>query len=215
MTDVVVIDYGLVNLRNILRGLEYVGAQVESSIDPDRVLRSDRVILPGVGAFAAGMAELQALGMDEALKTVANAGRPVLGICLGMQMLMDTSTEHGQHPGLGLIPGVVLPIPNGSTETGGKLRKVPHIGWNALCYPSHLSSWNGSCLDDTPPGTYCYFVHSYMVEPETTAHVLAQCIYEELPVNGAIRKENITGLQFHPERSGPVGLEILRRFLTQ
>ena len=215
MTSVVVIDYGIVNLKNILRGLEYVGVQAESSIDPDRILRSDRVILPGVGAFSAGMAELQELGMDEALKSVAGAGRPVLGICLGMQMLLDASTEHGQHTGLGLIPGTVIPIPNGKTEVGEKLRKVPHIGWSALCHPSHLSSWNGSCLDVTPPGTYCYFVHSYMVEPEITSHVLAQCVYEGLPVIGAIRKENITGLQFHPERSGPVGLEILRRFVTE
>ena len=215
MTDVVVIDYGVVNLRNILRGLEYVGVRAESSTDPDRVLSSDRVILPGVGAFAAGMAELQELGMDEALKRFAHIGRPVLGICLGMQMLLDNSTEHGRHLGLGLIPGTVTSIPNGSTETGRKFRKVPHIGWNSLCHPPHLSSWNGSCLDDTPPGAYCYFVHSYMVEPETPEHVLAHCVYEELPVIGAIRKDNITGLQFHPERSGPVGLEILRRFVNQ
>jgi glutamine amidotransferase len=215
MTGVVVVDYGVVNLKNILRGLEHVGAKAESSIDPDRVIRSDRVILPGVGAFAAGMGELQKLGMDEALKSVANAGRPVLGICLGMQMLLDTSTEHGQHRGLGLIPGAVVPIPSGSTGAGGKLRKVPHIGWNALCYPSHLSNWYGSCLDDTSPGSYCYFSHSYMVEPEIAVHVLAECVYEELSVIGAIRNENITGLQFHPERSGSVGLEILRRFFNQ
>jgi glutamine amidotransferase len=212
---VMVIDYGIVNLRNILRGLEYVGLQAESSIDPDRVLKSDQVILPGVGAFEAGMIELRALGMDEALISVANSGRPVLGICLGMQMLLDSSAEHGRHLGLGLIPGTVTPIPNGSQEGRKKIRKVPHIGWNSLCYPPHLSSWSGSCLADTAPGTYCYFVHSYMVEPLISTHVLAQCLYEELPVVAAIQKENITGLQFHPERSGPVGLEILRRFLTR
>ena len=211
---VTVIDYGIVNLRNILRGLEHVGVEAESSIDPDQVLKSDRVILPGVGAFEAGMIELRAQGMDEALISVSNSGRPVLGICLGMQMLLDSSTEHGQHLGLGLIPGTVIPIPNGS-QRGGEIRKVPHVGWNSLCYPSHLGSWNGSCLADTPPGTYCYFVHSYMVEPLIATHVLAECLYEELPVIAAIRKENITGLQFHPERSGSVGLEILRRFLTQ
>ena len=159
---VMVIDYGIVNLRNILRGLEYVGVQAESSIDPDRVLKSDQVILPGVGAFEAGMIELRALGMDEALISVANSGRPVLGICLGMQMLLDSSAEHGQHLGLGLIPGTVIPNPSGCQERRKKIRKVPHIGLNSLCYPPLLSSWNDSCLADTSPGTYCYFVHSYI-----------------------------------------------------
>ena len=212
MTRVIVIDYGVVNIKNVIRGFECVGANVESSKDPDCVYHADRVVLPGVGAFAAGMAELEAQGMDDALKEVAKAGRPILGICLGMQMLLDQSMEHGQHPGLGLISGSVLPIPNGSGEEGRPKRKVPHIGWNAVVYPTHMTSWEGTCLDSTSPGSYCYFVHSYTVSPSSAITVVAQCVYQDLPLVAAIKQENITGLQFHPERSGPVGLEILRRF---
>ena len=212
MKSAVVIDYGIVNLKNILRGFEYVGAQVESSTDPDRVLKADRVILPGVGAFESGMNELQALGMDEAVKFVVRAGRPVLGICLGMQMLFDKSSEYGLHEGLGLIPGSVVPIP--TEQEGVRRRKIPHIGWNSLYKPDEARSWKGSCLDNTRQGTFCYFVHSFMVVPVSVSDVLAQCMYEGQPVNAAINRNNITGLQFHPERSGPAGLEILRRFLV-
>ncbi|MCS5643540.1 MAG: imidazole glycerol phosphate synthase subunit HisH [Dehalococcoidia bacterium] len=211
MMSTVVIDYGIVNLKNILRSFEYIGVPIDSAVDPDQVLKADRIILPGVGAFASGMNELRTRGMDEAVKCIANAGRPVLGICLGMQMLLDSSIEYGQHQGLGLIPGSVVPIPINSVGIGA--RKIPHIGWNALRYPSHASSWKNSCLNRAPEGSFFYFVHSFMVVPEKSSHILAQCIYEGLPVTAAIKKDNITGLQFHPERSGPIGLEILHEFM--
>ena len=211
MMSTVVIDYGIVNLKNILRSFEYIGVPIDSAVDPDQVLKADRIILPGVGAFASGMNELRTRGMDEAVKCIANAGRPVLGICLGMQMLLDSSIEYGQHQGLGLIPGSVVPIPTNSVGMGR--RKIPHIGWNALRYPSHASSWKNSCLNRAPEGSFFYFVHSFMVVPEKSSHILAQCIYEGLPVTAAIKKDNITGLQFHPERSGPIGLEILHEFM--
>ncbi len=207
----VVIDYGIVNLKNILRSFEYIGVPIDSAVDPDQVLKADRIILPGVGAFASGMNELRTRGMDEAVKCIANTGRPVLGICLGMQMLLDSSIEYGQHQGLGLIPGSVVPIPTNSVGMGR--RKIPHIGWNALRYPSHADSWKNSCLNRAPEGSFFYFVHSFMVVPEKSSHILAQCIYEGLPVTAAIKKDNITGLQFHPERSGPIGLEILHEFM--
>ena len=210
MMSTVVIDYGIVNLKNILRSFEYIGVPIDSAVDPDQVLKADRIILPGVGAFASGMNELRTRGMDEAVKCIANAGRPVLGICLGMQMLLDSSIEYGQHQGLGLIPGSVVPIPTNSVGMG---RKIPHIGWNALRYPSHASSWKNSCLNRAPEGSFFYFVHSFMVVPEKSSHILAQCIYEGLSVTAAIKKDNITGLQFHPERSGPIGLEILHEFM--
>ena len=211
MMSTVVIDYGIVNLKNILRSFEYIGVPIDSAVDPDQVLKADRIILPGVGAFASGMNELRTRGMDEAVKCIANTGRPVLGICLGMQMLLDSSIEYGQHQGLGLIPGSVVPIPTNSVGMGR--RKIPHIGWNALRYPSHASSWKNSCLNRAPEGSFFYFVHSFMVVPEKSSHILAQCIYEGLPVTAAIKKDNITGLQFHPERSGPIGLEILHEFM--
>ena len=211
MTKVVVVDYGIVNLKNIVRGLQYVGAQVESSKHPDVVIKADRLLLPGVGAFAAGMKELRAMGLDEAIIEFAQTGRPLMGICLGMQMLLDISSEYGDHAGLGLIPGKVVPIP---TLTNGQLlRKIPHIGWNALQCPSDYSAWNNSCLGRTPEGTSCYFLHSFMAIPKNKNQLLAQCFYQEIPVTAAIRNENVTGLQFHPERSGPAGLNILQRFL--
>ena len=125
MSVTTVVDYGIVNLGNILRGLEYVGAKVQATHDPDRVLKAERLILPGVGAFPSGMAELSSSGMDQALIEVAKAGCPVLGICLGMQMLLDISSENGRHQGLGLIPGEVMPIPKGNAGGGNRRRKVP------------------------------------------------------------------------------------------
>jgi glutamine amidotransferase len=209
-----VVDYGIVNLRNILRGLKHVGAKVEVTHDPERLLKAERVILPGVGAFAAGMAELGSRNLDQALIEVAAVGRPVLGICLGMQMLLETSTENGRHQGLGLIPGDVIPIPKEGDNTSERRRKVPHIGWNALDYPSHMTTWRNTCLNATSQGAFFYFVHSFMAALESTTYVLAQCNYEDLPIVAAIAKDNITGLQFHPERSGPEGLQILKTFVS-
>jgi glutamine amidotransferase len=212
MMEAMVVDYGIVNLKNILRGLEYVGARVESSVDPDHVIKADRLVLPGVGAFESGINELRALGMDEAVVNFVKTGRPVLGICLGMQMLLDSSTEYGRHTGLGVVPGSVIPIP--TKEHGTLRRKIPHIGWNALKRPSHVRNWDNSCLNGVPEGSSCYFVHSFMAVPENSDHVLAQCVYEGIELTSAIRNENVIGLQFHPERSGPIGLEILRRFVS-
>ena len=210
MKTAAVIDYGVVNIKNVLRSLEYVGVCAKRSEDPDRILNSDAIILPGVGAFASGMSELQKLGMDDAIKNFTRTGRPVLGICLGMQLLLDVSYEFGQHQGLGLIPGSVIPVPTAISK--GKKRKVPHIGWNALKYPFGRRNWNDSCLDQTPLGTFCYFVHSYMAIPSNKEHVFSESNYDGVKIVSAIRKDNITGLQFHPERSGPAGLQILRRF---
>jgi len=212
MKSITVIDYGIVNLGNIVRGLEHVGGRVCSSMDPDVVRQADRLVLPGVGAFAAGMAELSARGLDHAVIESAKAGTPLLGICLGMQMLLDHSEENGSHDGLGILAGRVRAIPREGID-GSRRRKVPHIGWNSLEYPPHRSHWNESCLAGTQYGEFCYFVHSYMAVPENPTHILAQCDYEGLAVNAAIARDNITGLQFHPERSGPEGLNILEQFV--
>ena len=132
MSSATVVDYGVVNLRNILQGLEHVGANTQVTKDPDLILKADRVILPGVGAFAAGIAELRSRNLDQALHAVVKEGRPLLGICLGMQMLLDVSNENGVHEGLGLIRGSVKPIPKEYDESLKKRRKVPHIGWNQV-----------------------------------------------------------------------------------
>jgi glutamine amidotransferase len=214
MTAVTVVDYGIVNLGNIVRGLEFVGAKVSISDDPEQIRQADRLVLPGVGAFAAGMAELSSRNLDESMMEAVKAGTSLLGICLGMQMLLQSSEENGSHSGLGLVPGVVKAIPK-KDASGARRRKVPHIGWNALQYPLHRNTWHKSCLGSTKHGDFCYFAHSYMVVPQKTTHILAECQYEGLPIVAAIVWDNITGLQFHPERSGPEGLRILERFVMR
>ncbi len=212
MNTVTVIDYGIGNLRNVVRGLERAGAQVQTSMNPDVVRQADRLVLPGVGAFAVGMAELSLQGLDHAVSEAARAGTPLLGICLGMQMLLDHSEENGIHSGLGILAGNVKAIP-GEGVNRVRRRKIPHIGWSALQYPPHRSHWRDSCLAGTQRGAFCYFVHSYMVVPENPTQILAQCRYEGLAVNAAIAQDNVTGLQFHPECSGPHGLKILEQFI--
>ena len=212
MTSVTVVDSGVVNLRNITRALEHVGSHVRIDKDPATVLQADRIVLPGVGAFASGMAELRTHHLDSAVKEAAQAGTPILGICLGMQLLFDYSEENGRFSGLGLIAGGVVPVPSQSVD-GSRARKVPHIGWNALHFATHRSERSDCCLSQTQQGEYFYFVHSYMAVPENPAAILAQAEYEGLMLNAAVSSGNVMGLQFHPERSGPEGLKILERFV--
>ena len=209
---ITVVEYGIVNLRNIVRALEYVGGKVLVSRSGKDVEGAERLVLPGVGAFASGMTELRSRGLDEAIVNAVNSGTPLLGICLGMQMLFEKSLENGCHAGLGLIPGDVVPIPR-RDPNGFKKRKVPHVGWSELKLAAQRSSWHGTSLSGTSPGEYVYFLHSFMATTEEVNWPLAQCIYEGLPVVAAVESENVTGLQFHPERSGPAGLNILERFL--
>ena len=213
MSLITVVDYNIVNVGNILRALNYVGANVEVSQDPHKILKANRIVLPGVGAFGSGMAELSAYGLDQALLEVAKSGCPILGICLGMQMLVDSSVENGLHMGLGLIPGRVIPISKNNSLNPRERRKVPHIGWTSLHSSPERSMWESTCLATTTEGSYCYFVHSFTVVPADNSHVLAISTYQDLPIVSAISKDNITGFQFHPERSGPIGLEMLRRFV--
>ena len=212
MNSVTVVDSGIVNLRNITRALEHVGGQASIDTDPATVLSADRIVLPGVGAFASGVAELRSQHIDSALKEAALAGTPILGICLGMQLLFEWSEEGGRHSGLGLIAGGVVPVPSRSVD-GSRARKVPHIGWNTLHFPPHRSQADRTCLAPIQQGEYFYFVHSYMAIPEDPAVVLAQSEYEGLILNAAVAFGNVIGLQFHPERSGPEGLRILERFV--
>ncbi len=210
---VAVVDYGVVNLRNIVRGLEFVGAEVFSSADLDQIVRADRVVLPGVGAFGSGLSELKDLGLDQAISEFVESGKPMLGICLGMQLLLDKSFEYGEHGGLGFIPGDVVPIPK--HEGGTIRRKIPHIGWNTLRPHADGASWTGSCMNSLAASPSCYFVHSFMAVPKNSKHILATCEYEGTDIVAAIKMNNITGVQFHPERSGPTGLSILKEFLLQ
>jgi imidazole glycerol-phosphate synthase subunit HisH len=212
MPEVAVIDYGLGNLLSVRRGLEHCGATVAVTSDPDIILSAPRVVLPGVGAFAHGMAELRSRGLDAIVSKVVAQGSVLLGICLGMQMLLDESEEFGKTEGLGLISGSVVPIP--STTINGFSQKIPHIGWNNLVLPQELENWEGSLFQEINLGEAAYFVHSFMAVPNNPKHRIADCIYGGVSVSASIRRENIYGCQFHPEKSGEVGLKILRRFLS-
>lgn len=213
MIKVAVIDYSMGNLRSVSRALEHCGATVEITSEPRAILGADRVVLPGVGAFEAGMAALQVRGLDAVIRQVAGLGSPLLGICLGMQMLMEESEEFGLTQGLGLIQGRVLEVP-ATTPLGNPLKR-PHIGWNELIIPKHGVGWTGSLLEDTPPGEAMYFVHSFMAEPILPEDRLADCLYGGIPIAAAIKHHNVMGCQFHPEKSGESGLEILRAFLRR
>jgi len=212
-SEVAVIDYGMGNLLSVRRGLEHCGAVVTMTADPDVILSAPRVILPGVGAFADGMAGLRRDGLDAVVREVAARGVPLLGICLGMQMLLDESDEFGITPGLGLIPGRVVPVP--STTTDGYSQRIPHIGWNVLSLPQGRKSWDSTLLQEVKSGEAVYFVHSFMANPSDPGHRIADCLYGAMPVSAAIGRENVFGCQFHPEKSGEVGLKVLKRFMTQ
>jgi len=211
MSDVVIIDYGMGNLKSIRRGLEKVDVTVKLSSDPEVIAKADRLVLPGVGAFEAGMFGLQKRGLVGSIHDFVKTGNPLLGICLGMQILLDKSEEHGEHQGIGLISGAVKRIPE--NDQGEFKRKTPHIGWTALYAPIN-GKWQNSYLEEVQQGEYFYFVHSYMAMPKNKEHILAVCKDEGLLMTAAVKKENITGCQFHPEKSGVVGVEILKSFVN-
>lgn len=207
--DVAIVDYGVGNLLSVKRGFEHCGATVNVTSDPDEIYNSARVVLPGVGAFSSAMAQLCQSGLDDVVKEVALRGTPLMGICLGMQMLLDQSLEFGVTQGLGLIAGKVIPIP--SRDINGLPQKTPHIGWNALV-PSAENNWQDTLLRDIKTGESVYFVHSFMANPVDPSHRAADYIYGGNLITAAIHKDNIYGCQFHPEKSGEVGLKILKRF---
>lgn len=208
---VTIVDYGLGNIFSVSRAIEHCGAEVLLTDRPAALLESEFLVLPGVGAFANGMNGLQERGLIEPLRTYAASGRPLLGICLGMQMLVSRSSEFGEHEGLDIIPGWVAPIDGRNAE--GVALKVPHIGWTPLRRPPARETWTDTLLDGVPESSSVYFVHSYTVVPEVEAHRLADVFHGDCRVSAAIQMGNVSGCQFHPEKSGPVGLRIVRNFL--
>ena len=208
---VVIIDYGMGNLFSVRRAVEVCGAtDIEVSADPSRLAHADRVILPGVGAFADGMAGLTRAGFVPAIRDYVALGRPLLGICLGMQMLLDQSDEFGDTAGLGLIPGHVRAIDRDQGD--GRRRKLPSIGWAGLLPEA---PWEGTILAGLTPGAAVYFLHSFHAVPSNQADLLASYDHLGTKVTAAIKRGNVTGAQFHPEKSGPIGLSIIAAFLAQ
>ena len=202
---VTVIDYGLSNLLSVRHAFAHFGAETLLTSDPADVLAAEKLVLPGVGAFKDGMDGLARLGLIEPIRQKAAAGTPLLGICLGMQMLFDESEEFGLHKGLGLIPGEVCPLADDLKDPS---LKVPHIGWNRLDIVPGRE--NDPLFKYTKPGEYVYYVHSFYAK-NCAANTLAASEYS-IPVTGAVKNGLVYGTQFHPEKSGDTGLRMLRAF---
>jgi len=200
---VAIIDYNMGNLASVRNALEKIGATSEVVSDPDAVKQYDKVLLPGVGAFGDAMEHLRHNGMDEAVKAFAKSGKPMLGICLGMQLLFSKSLEFGEHEGLGLIPGEVVPFDVKKFETP---HKVPHMGWNELTVSKQTP-----LFDSLSQAFYLYFVHSYHAVT-TDAYVIGKTEYGYEFVS-AVQNGNIFGIQPHPEKSHKNGLKILKNFV--
>jgi len=213
MSSVTIIDYGMGNLLSVSRAFAHCGAQPVLTATPEGIRAAERLVLPGVGAFADGMAGLRERGLIDPIREHAAGGKTFLGICLGMQMMLDSSEEFGSHAGLGLIPGRVVAIP--PTGVDGKPHKIPHIGWNGLVPSSVATAWNGTVLEGIRPGAAAYFVHSFTAVPVDPAHRLADCLYNGRVIAAVIRAGEVYGCQFHPEKSGEVGLDIVRDFLRR
>jgi glutamine amidotransferase len=199
---IAIIDYGMGNLRSVQKAIEAVGSSAEITSDPDRVRRASKVILPGVGAFADAIAELKRTGLAETFCEAVRAGKPCLGVCLGLQLIFESSAEDGEHSGLGLLPGRVIRFP---AQPG---LKVPHIGWNTLRIrkPAPL-------LAGLPATPSVYFVHSYHAVAENPEDVAAVADYPE-PFAAVVWRDNLTACQFHPEKSQATGLAMYSNFVA-
>ena len=195
-----IIDYGMGNLRSVQKAFEHIGAQAEITADADVIDQAPAVVLPGVGAFGDAMRNLREAGLDTAIHRVVEAGRPFLGICLGQQLMFETSEEMGQHQGLGLFRGQVRRFPDSEL-------KVPHIGWNQI----HIQR-DDPLLAGVEPESFAYFVHSYYVDPLDEEVVLTTTDYG-IDFASIVGRERVWGIQFHPEKSQDVGLRILENFV--
>jgi glutamine amidotransferase len=199
MTQIAIIDYGVGNFRNVQKAFETVGAPAQITSNADDVRRAGVVILPGVGAFGDAIHHLRARGLDEPVLEAARAGKPLLGICVGLQLMFDQSEEMGHHLGLELFPGNVVRFPAGLT--------VPHMGWNQI-----EPRQEHPLLHKIAPGDFAYFAHSYYASPTVSADVAAFTHYGQ-PFASIVARDNICAIQFHPEKSQQVGLQILKNFV--
>jgi glutamine amidotransferase len=208
------LDYGMCNMLNVARALQHAGADVRVTEDPRDAIAAERLVVPGVGAFSECMRALTNLGHGDSILEFVKSGRPMLGICVGMQILFEASEEFGETPGLGILPGRVRIVPNSTVD--GAPQRVPHIGWNHLIEPRGGRSWEKTLLQ--PFGTVApavYFVHSFAAQPSNDDDRLADCDYGGHRISAMVKRDNVTATQFHPERSGAVGLRMLKEFLSQ
>lgn len=196
-----IIDYDAGNIKSVEKALQFLGQETAVTRDPETLLQADKVILPGVGAFGDAMGRLRQYGLEEVIHQIAEKGTPFLGICLGLQLLFDSSEESPGVKGLGLLPGKILRIPDGEGL------KIPHMGWNSLDITPGARLFRG-----IPQDSYVYFVHSYYLKAEDPAIVAASTQYG-VPIHASVERDNVFACQFHPEKSGEIGLRILKNFI--
>ncbi|NOV01946.1 imidazole glycerol phosphate synthase subunit HisH [Paenibacillus planticolens] len=197
---IAIIDYGMGNLHSVSKAVERLGYEAVVTGDAEQILAAEGAILPGVGAFGDAMEQLRESGLGDVVKRYAATGKPLLGICLGMQLLFASSEEHGDHEGLGLLPGSVVRFRGDY--------KVPHMGWNKLSFKQ-----SGSPIFQGIEEGHVYFVHSYHAKPERESDLLAVTDYYQ-QVTAIVGRDNVYGMQFHPEKSGDIGMQLLKNFLA-
>jgi len=200
---IVIIDYQMGNIKNVSYALHYLGYNVKISDEPETIKKAKGLILPGVGAFHDAIQVLREKKLDNTIKEMVEKGKPFLGICLGMQLLFSYSEENGRHQGLGLMPGRVVRF--------SRQLRVPHLGWNQVQYYPNYNKSDSVLFSGIQNNCYFYFLHSYYCVPEKDDVILAQSDYHELFVS-AVSRENVFGVQFHPEKSSSQGLSILKNF---
>lgn len=205
---IAIIDYGVGNLYSISKALKHFTDNVIVTDEKEEIGSSNALVLPGVGSFEAGMSGLRIRGLTDLVKDWALANKPMLGICLGAQLMLSRGYEFGDFEGLDLIPGRVVAFPKLLEK-----EKIPHIGWNKIL-PATNQDWRQTIFESIPPGASVYFVHSFILEPERMENILSYTNYGGYQFCSAIKSGNIYGCQFHPEKSGRIGLLILKNFLN-
>lgn len=204
---IAIIDYGVGNLYSLKKALDNFATNVFITEEAGKISSADALILPGVGSFEAGMEGLKIRNLTGSVKKFSLTNKPMLGICLGAQLLLDKGYEFGKFDGLGIIPGKVIKF--------SKLKKerIPHIGWNEIS-PFKKGGWKKTVLDSVKTSSDVYFVHSYILQPDKKDNILALADYDGYEFCATIRKNNIYGCQFHPEKSGEIGLKIIKNFVN-
>ena len=201
-----IIDYGVGNLYSVIKAFRKFSDNTSVTEEPEEIRSSDAIVLPGVGSFELGMKGIKLRGLEDVIKEFAASGKPVLGICLGAQMMLAKGYEFGTFDGLDLISGQVVPFPKLIPGT-----KTPHIGWNSIY--RHDNPWDDTILKSINKNDNVYFVHSFILEPSSKENILALTRYGDCEFCSAIKKGNIYGCQFHPEKSGEIGMKIIKDFI--